>query len=269
MNPIFPSTNPAYAPRIISPRIISPRRATTVLPYLNIDVLVQIVGNMTPKEISNLCGSSPQFAELCRSDEFYIALIHSKYGVTINNVPGLTLRDKFNYLSQFDWRNIPGTTGNEKLRVIVDILEKAKTNKFKTVPTLPSDAASFMTRTGRGVSAGYINVAKDDITEMILMDAYKTGDFNFFMIVLDSILAANPILIKGWNIEYKAFSFILFRIVIESIKMKNYDFAEKLLDYLAKTNYNGQIDVNLAMVLDEIFTSDEDRKFLSKYIWTD
>lgn len=107
--------------------------------------------------------------------------------MTINNVPGKTLRDKFNYLSQFDfdWRNIPGTNGNQKLKFIIDTLEKSKSNKFKTV-FMGANATSFKTRNGSGSSLG-LNVTKDDITESILMDAYKSDDINFFMIVLNNI----------------------------------------------------------------------------------
>lgn len=76
---------------------------------------------------------------------------------------------------------------------------------------------------------------------------------------------ANPTLRQIWTQEYTVFSFMLFRIAVDSIKMKRYDFARGLLDYLAEIGFDRRVDLSLRMVLNETFTSDEDREFLSKY----
>lgn len=110
-------------PVIVSPRrgLRMPERVTTLPPPvrdivrfnqqetislddLPRDVLIELLINLPPGRLSALCGTNIALSKLCNDEQFLKNLITRKYGVSIDLIPGQTIKEKYAFISQFDPR---------------------------------------------------------------------------------------------------------------------------------------------------------------------
>ena len=158
--------------RISPPRVIeemrppivyrSPEPEAVTLTDLPRDVLIELLINLPPGRLFDLCGTSSALSRLCNDESFLRNLIVRKYGVSINMIPGGTIKEKYAFISQFDPRyftdpdfvkitaNYKRYYGlnytsrrnpNDALNTIVSILNDAQTaddiNVLRRFDTLP------------------------------------------------------------------------------------------------------------------------------------
>lgn len=82
----------------------SPEPEAVTLTDLPRDVLIELLINLPPGRLFDLCGTSSALSRLCNDESFLRNLIVRKYGVSINMIPGQTIKEKYAFISQFDPR---------------------------------------------------------------------------------------------------------------------------------------------------------------------
>ena len=80
------------------------QQGTVSLDDLPRDVLIEMLINLPPGKLNSLCGTTPALSRLCNDESFLKNLIVRKYGVSINMIPGQTIKEKYAFISQFDPR---------------------------------------------------------------------------------------------------------------------------------------------------------------------
>ena len=108
--------------RISPPKVVRmPERVTTLPPPIrNIaqfnqqedvtltdlprDVLIEMLINLPPGRLFDLCGTSVALSRLCNDESFLKDLIGRQYGVSINLIPGGTIKERYAFISRFDPR---------------------------------------------------------------------------------------------------------------------------------------------------------------------
>lgn len=68
---------------------------------LPLDSQIELLLNLSSKELSRYCRSSHEINQICQSDEFLFNLITRKYGLNPQELPGMTLREKYQYLINY------------------------------------------------------------------------------------------------------------------------------------------------------------------------
>lgn len=76
----------------------------TTLTDLPRDVLIELLVSLPPGRLSALCGTSSALSRLCNDEQFLSELIGRKYKVTVDKIPGQTIKEKYVFISQFDPR---------------------------------------------------------------------------------------------------------------------------------------------------------------------
>ena len=61
---------------------------------LPLDPLVQVLMNLSPRDLQTYCSSYPNINRICNSDQFMFDYLVLKYGLNLNEIPG-TIREKF------------------------------------------------------------------------------------------------------------------------------------------------------------------------------
>ena len=107
--PVRPPVTITSPPRVIEqirPPIMyqNPEPAGITLSDLPQDVLIEMLINLPPGRLSALCSTNSSLSKLCNNESFLRDLIARKYKVTVNNIPGQTIKEKYAFISQFDPR---------------------------------------------------------------------------------------------------------------------------------------------------------------------
>ena len=92
--PIIPTNYPAYAGAPVP----------TVFGHLPYEVLVELLLDSDPKDIASLCATSRQIRAICQDENFLFQFIRRHYPVSMDKIPGRTIKDKYDFISIFDRR---------------------------------------------------------------------------------------------------------------------------------------------------------------------
>lgn len=65
---------------------------------LPLDSQVEILLNLSSKELSRYCRSSHEINQICQSDAFLFNLITRKYHLSPDEIPGRDLREKYRFV---------------------------------------------------------------------------------------------------------------------------------------------------------------------------
>lgn len=134
-----------------------------LLPQLN------VILNLTPKELLNYCLSSREAYSACSLPEYVIPYV-KQFGLIPEQIPGDTLEKKLGFLSDFNWDVIPGDTLQKKGQHIWKIMDKAKM----------LDLDIFVNQNYRGFFYS-INIDFKNV----LLYAVNTGNPRFVQYILD------------------------------------------------------------------------------------
>ena len=97
---------PSRAIKEIRPRVVYQdfEPAPTTITDLPRDVLVELLINLPPGKLTSLCRTNVSLSRLCNDEQFLSELIGRKYKITVNKIPGQTIKEKYAFISQFDPR---------------------------------------------------------------------------------------------------------------------------------------------------------------------
>lgn len=80
------------------------QREDTTLTDLPNDVLIELLINLPSGKLNSLCRTTPALSRLCDDEQFLKDLITRKYRISINLIPGGTIREKYVFISRFNSR---------------------------------------------------------------------------------------------------------------------------------------------------------------------
>lgn len=86
------------------------------------DTIYEILLNLDPADLISQCESSYQFNRLCQQPVFLMNYFR-RFGMDQAQIPGQTIRDKIQFLSEFNWAAVPGETLHDKGRFILDVIQ--------------------------------------------------------------------------------------------------------------------------------------------------
>jgi len=104
----FGGMSPNITPGQYPPMLVSTVRRDE-LPNLSLqnlprDILLELLANAPTKTIAALCSSNTEFAAICQDESFLARLIVRRYGVSLDNIPRQTIKEKYRFMSIFDPR---------------------------------------------------------------------------------------------------------------------------------------------------------------------
>ena len=180
------------------------------------DTLINILLPLSAVEIESYCQSNKNIRATCQSNNFYTEMLIRKYRLKINNIPGLTLKEKYNYVSQlmlkvetaniFTMGMTLGYSINKEFQNILvqavkigdeDFLESIITTLFsriekrdKRIYNSPDYAISFREAFIESLQLGNIDIISilriyytpeddDDFYDLLIRPAILNGDLKY------------------------------------------------------------------------------------------
>jgi len=110
-------------------------------PYLPINALIDILLPLSTKEVQDFCQANVSVLKTCNGNEFFNDMLIRKYQLKIADIPGITLKEKYEYITKLymkaETSNISIARGRRDNREFGNIIAEAvKSNNVMIVESV-------------------------------------------------------------------------------------------------------------------------------------
>lgn len=161
---------------------------------LPIDLQINMLLDLTPKELSRYCQTNSQINAICRSDEFLWHYTLRKYGINLNDLPGESL--------------------SQKLRQIEDLIYMAQTTHLTPLSSHIRDEITKQTEYVGEIIQPY---------RTLLVTAVRYGSPQLLKIIIEILRSR----VNKTSIENKSFR----EAFIEALRLDRPDLVQLILGY--------------------------------------